>query len=364
VVWFSLLLVLIPFLSLLTSTSPTTPAALAGENAVLSFTEDPRFFQVSDNASDSDIGIESIAEGKVAWSESDWQNGGSTLKFFDGSQTKVIYEYSSSEVDQLSGTWPWAIIFGDCVLYRLPDFKGDWYEWRVYDPTFPEPEEPFVSDGLHAIAEGNIAVWVRSLYESESDTQPYSIELRKYTCGSGTTTLAAATPDGSRSPTDLPPIDPEVRAMLAGFYLQDGLIVWTYHPPSPTGWWYEGDVTTEIWVHDATGSRKTWECTYPVECTLPPDTGYWYSNLIDWQQVVAQRAVDGGVIALRTFDWETLANGLLIHQVGSGAGSIFFPGSGSYYDISVRDGYVAWIHWGKLSASLRIFLQTMSPPEA
>ncbi len=294
--------------------------------------EEHRYFEVPGSQAGTDVSdlrVESMLQGRVVWSERDPVTGTIDLKYFDGTATQTIYTYSQSDAAQLSGTDSRAVAFDECVLYKRPDFTGNGYRWSVYDPAQPEPEEPLVSDGLYVVAEGKDAVWKRAAYASAGDTVPMRNELRMYTCGSGSNTLATSTPDGIH-PFDL------------DYEMNGGVVVWTTQRVDAM---QTGDVTTEVWVHDDTGTRKELECVYPQTCYLPVTNGSGqFRDLIDFQHWQPQVGVDGGVIVLATDDPLT-GRGVLIHSLGSGASTPLTPSTGHYGAPVVRDGYVAWPHY-------------------
>ncbi len=302
--------------------------------------EERRYFQVSHVQTQndaSDIRVDSIVDGRIVWRERDPASGVVTLRYFDGVATQDLHTYTADELDKLSGSSVAAVAFDECVLYRLPDFTGSWYRWAIYDPALPEPSEPLVSDSYVPIAEGKQVVWSRSVYTSAGASAPASIELRMYTCGSGTTTLAGTTPGG----TQVGPAPYESMGGADGYQMNGGVVVWTVSRVATA--MQTGDVTTEVWVHDDTGTRKELECTYPRSCSLASGTPFM-GDLVDFQHREPQMSVDHGVIVLHTDPLGVNHRGVLIHRIGTGATSLFEPGEGSYEHPVVRDGYVAWVH--------------------
>ena len=309
------------------------------------FPEEQRFFPVSQQGvhNEADLVVMSIEKGRVVWCEKDPQNGSMSLKFFNGKDVVTLDTYSSDDWDMVSRSWPVAIAFDDCVIYREPDFKGDWYRWLVHDPKKWAPDEPLVSDSLNIVADGNQAVWVRHLYAKETDTQAESTQLRMHTCGSGTTTTLSDTIHGD------------------SFQLNEGQVAWTETREPATGIWSTGEVTTEIWVHDSAGSRKVWECNYPEFCDFePPGNDAIQRFLRDWQHPNTQAGLNGGVLAMRLENRESGKYGVLIHKIGSGASSSYYAGSGRYATILARDGYVLWTHYDEFGAVANILIYDVS----
>ena len=312
---------------------------IVSSNAMAAFPEEQRYFGVTSNAvavDKSDFIVRAVGDGTVAWLEK--TVGGYELWYFDGEKNERL----ASADDDLRLLK--AIPFGRCVAYRVRNFEGNAYQWEIYDPDGPGMlNEPFIQDS-DPVADGDRLVWNRAIFASEQSVTPSSYDLKLYTCGTGANILAShdATQDEVGFSIGHP-------IGYFPFQIDDGLVVWLRYPLTLPQ--FQGDVTAEIWVHDANGTRKEWECTYPTRCDFYYPTTFGsstsaFETLMDWQKRVIQAGLDGNVIALATTDMNNYRRGVFIHRLGSDRDIVFYPGSGVYEHILVRDGYVTWLHYG------------------